>query len=176
MIEETMAASRLGALMLAGLAAMSVAAADGLIDQAEELESEWVAVEGAYDGKPLTKTELTEVNSELRRQGKLSCRGVLFILPVLLSKGNPPPFLNAGYAGVFRPEKSPREFHLLRFFGAKGTTYPGIYELRGDTLRVCFNLEPWYSPDGPPLRRTPTAFAAEKGSGLTLLTLRRGKR
>ena len=45
----------------------------------------------------------------------------------------------------------------------------------GDRLIVCWNLEPWTSPDGPAMRPIPKEFAAPKGSGFTLLVFEMAK-
>jgi RNA polymerase sigma factor (sigma-70 family) len=47
----------------------------------------------------------------------------------------------------------------------KGATFPGIYALEGDTLKLCLALE----------ERRPTEFAAQPGRKMTLLVLKREK-
>jgi hypothetical protein len=54
-------------------------------------------------------------------------------------------------------------------------SYVGIYELSGDRLKLCLNLGPWVKPDSPARTAYPEKFEAPKGSGLTLLTLKRAK-
>jgi uncharacterized protein (TIGR03067 family) len=49
----------------------------------------------------------------------------------------------------------------------KGIVYLGIYELDGDTLRLCFAL-----PDRPV---RPSEFSASKGSVRALTEFKRGK-
>jgi uncharacterized protein (TIGR03067 family) len=62
---------------------------------------------------------------------------------------------------------TPKSFDALALNGNfKGKTAPGIYELRGDTLRLCL-------PNDDTGGR-PTEFASEKGSNMALLTLVRG--
>jgi uncharacterized protein (TIGR03067 family) len=51
--------------------------------------------------------------------------------------------------------------------GNEGKTYPCIYELKGDTLRICYNL-------GGKTR--PTEFKTEKGTKLYLVTYKRDKK
>jgi uncharacterized protein (TIGR03067 family) len=47
-----------------------------------------------------------------------------------------------------------------------GEVAPGVYEVRGDTLRVCF--APWDKP-------RPKRFESREGSGHNLFTLKRVK-
>jgi uncharacterized protein (TIGR03067 family) len=51
--------------------------------------------------------------------------------------------------------------------GYKGQTIPAIYELNGDTLRVCL---------GPPNRGRPKEFSSKKGSRRTLFVYKRVKK
>jgi uncharacterized protein (TIGR03067 family) len=63
----------------------------------------------------------------------------------------------------------PRSIDLLKTDGWEtGVTISAIYELRGDSLRICF-------PDGNDQWLRPTSFAAEEGSCETLVTLKRLK-
>ncbi|QEG30224.1 ECF RNA polymerase sigma factor SigE [Gemmata obscuriglobus] len=59
------------------------------------------------------------------------------------------------------PDKTPKEIDLTSLDGTlKGTTSPGIYELDGPKLRVCF---------GEKVR--PTTFATAQGDGRTMIAL-----
>jgi uncharacterized protein (TIGR03067 family) len=65
------------------------------------------------------------------------------------------------------PAKKPAAVDLTALDGdQKGTTSPGIYELKGDTLR-------WCQSDDPRSKDRPTAFASNDGSRLYLFTLKR---
>lgn len=48
----------------------------------------------------------------------------------------------------------------------KGKTFPCIFELKGDTLRICYDLSG---------QKRPTEFKTEKGSALYLVTYTRDK-
>jgi hypothetical protein len=52
-------------------------------------------------------------------------------------------------------------------------SYRGIYKLDGDRLKVCLNLGPWDKLRSPARTAWPEKFEAPKGSGFTLLTLKR---
>jgi uncharacterized protein (TIGR03067 family) len=49
----------------------------------------------------------------------------------------------------------------------KGKTFPCIYELKGDTLRICYDLS---------LKSRPKEFKTEKGTKLYLVTYKRDKK
>jgi uncharacterized protein (TIGR03067 family) len=64
------------------------------------------------------------------------------------------------------PSKSPNAIDLAPADGpAQGQTVPGIYELKGDTLKLCADNE-----EG---RDRPTEFAVRPGSGYRVLVLKR---
>jgi len=156
--------------VLLGLTTASMAVADDVEDEANRLKGTWAAVEGVRNGKALSKEELARV--------KISFTGPenkpLLCFRVDLSSVLPSETPNANCVSyVLRPDKSPREIDMTRQHGTRPSNYPGIYELKGDTLKVCANLEP--SPDGPPRRTRPTKFAAPAGSDLTLITLKKMK-
>jgi uncharacterized protein (TIGR03067 family) len=153
------------AVSLLALAARVAPAADaGAPEKASpQLQGAWLASEGTRDGQPLTKEELAPFQMVLGDKG-----GRL---------GGQDAFAGGGplhnLAVQFDLAASPQRLYLLRPTGLRYTTYPGIFQLDGDRLIVCLNLEPWTSPDGPALRPTPQEFAAPKGSGLTLLTFQK---
>jgi uncharacterized protein (TIGR03067 family) len=71
--------------------------------------------------------------------------------------------------GTFKldPSKSPKQIDLMPAEGPnKGKTLPGIYELDGDTLRYCINLQG---------KDRPTEFASKQGSGNALFGNKRAK-
>lgn len=76
--------------------------------------------------------------------------------------------MGAPYEGVVEVDatRTPKHFNLVFTDGPeKGNTNRGIYELEGDTWRICLNMT-----GGP----RPGAFATTPGSGYALETLRRG--
>lgn len=65
------------------------------------------------------------------------------------------------------PTRKPRTIDALAADGpAKGQAMPGIYELEGDDMRVCF---------GQPGKERPTAFATQAGTNQILLGYKRVK-
>jgi len=75
--------------------------------------------------------------------------------------------MGAAYEGRLELDtaQSPKHFNLVFTEGPeKGNTNRGIYELSGDTWRICLNMA-----GGP----RPTRFATTPGSGLALETLQR---
>ena len=65
------------------------------------------------------------------------------------------------------PTASPKSLDLTPGGGpTKGKTVPAIYEVKGETLRLCF---------APPGKPRPKALESRKGSGHTLDTYKRAK-
>ena len=65
------------------------------------------------------------------------------------------------------PSKDPKIIDAVRTKGPdKGKTIHGIYELEGETLRICFSA---------PEQARPTAFKTGKGGGHRLFMLKRAK-
>ena len=151
------------AVILLGLMARAADAAD---KEAERLTGKWLAVEGTRDGKPLTKEDLARFKIILGEKGGRTGWQDPFM-------GGGDPFHNLGIS--FDLTTSPKRLYLIRQLGLKATTYPGIFKRDGDRFIVCWNLEPWTSPDGPAMRPVPKEFAAPKKSGLTLLTFQKSK-
>ena len=76
--------------------------------------------------------------------------------------------MGATYEGVVEIDDaaSPKHFNLVFTSGPeKGNTNRGIYELEGDTWRICLNMAGGARP---------AAFATTPGSGFALETLQRG--
>jgi len=71
------------------------------------------------------------------------------------------------YSYKLDPSKKPPEIDLTITDGEfKGKTFPGIYQLDGDTLKLC---------RAQPGQERPTEFASKKGSDTIFLTLKRAK-
>jgi uncharacterized protein (TIGR03067 family) len=65
------------------------------------------------------------------------------------------------------PSKNPKAIDFMPGEGPmKDKPHPGIYELTGDTLRICYVH---------PEKQRPTAFESKSGSGANLVTLKREK-
>jgi uncharacterized protein (TIGR03067 family) len=76
---------------------------------------------------------------------------------------------NGEHAGTCKVDaaKKPKSIDFIPSDGPqKDRTHPGIYEIQGDTLRICFT-----QPD----KTRPTAFESEPGSGAMLISLKRQK-
>jgi uncharacterized protein (TIGR03067 family) len=131
---------------------------------ADLLKGEWAAVEGMRDGKALSKEELARIRiifTEDRLFGRRVDLGPL--LPAQQADN----LKTCSY--TLSSGKTPKQIGLGVQTGAKGLSFPGIYELHEDTLRLCLNLE-------RTLAKPPTKFASPKGAGLTLLTLKKVKK
>lgn len=121
----------------------------------EKIQGTWQATEGTSDGKPIPKEQLERLKMVFSRE-KMS----LF-----------PPDGKNTVESTFALDsgKKPKAIDTTRQEGAsKGKTAKGIYELDGDTLKLCLpaRLE----------KDRPTEFAAPEKSGLVLLTLKRVKK
>jgi uncharacterized protein (TIGR03067 family) len=76
------------------------------------------------------------------------------------------------YEGTFQIDasKNPATIDFVHTKGdADGKTWQGIYELVGDTLKICDNA-------GDVTKPRPTALATKEGSGLDMLTFEKEKK
>ena len=118
-----------------------------------DLTGTWVAATYALDGKEAAAADLKNVRLVIDADGKFKAQ-------------------NAGetfLAGTVKlgADKNPRALDITYSEGdLKGKTSLGIYELVGDTLRIC---------RAAPGKARPTEFASKPGSGLTLMTYQRAK-
>ncbi|HEX4608496.1 MAG TPA: hypothetical protein VH092_09845 [Urbifossiella sp.] len=162
-------------LILVGLAAAVATPAPALVAvrraraEAEHrrLSGTWVATAGVHDGTTLTRAELARIRLTLRSPQD----GPFYTFTDFRCLIDDPSAVATDFS--LQPWTAPQSFEAVRQFGGRASRYPGIYERGGDTLRLCVDLR--FSPDGPPMRVRPTAFAAPAGSGLTLLMLTRAK-
>jgi uncharacterized protein (TIGR03067 family) len=155
------------AALVAAAVAQPILAAD---DDLGWMSGKWAAVEGKSEGKPLSKDELGRFKIVLSVDGKkVDGRTGWQLLGIGGAEGF------QGHGIHIDAAASPMRIYVIRSIGAKATMYPGIFKRDGDRLVVCWNLEPWFSPDGPALRQLPKEFAAPKGSGFTLLVFERVK-
>jgi uncharacterized protein (TIGR03067 family) len=122
---------------------------DAAGQELDRLQGAWRAVAVEVDGWP--------VPPHLFRDARLVIAGSRFTLH------NPLPDAEQNEAGSFTlgPGKTPRELHVTL---EGGRVVREIYELSGDTLRVCYPV----GGGGPPAE-----FRTGSGSGLSLVTYRR---
>lgn len=122
-----------------------------------QLQGVWNLVGGAVDGNKLT-------TDEVKADGK-------FFIQFIIA-GNRITHKESGKVreqSYYRldVEKRPRTIDLIPLAGPnKGKALPGIYELAGNTLRICL------APVG---KERPARFVAGAGSGQRLFILKREK-
>ncbi len=141
------------------VAAGSLLLAVGLVmaqapkDRGKDLTGTWLAATYALDGKSATAADLKKVHLIIDADGKFKAQ-------------------NAGetfLAGTVKlgADKNPRAMDITYTEGdLKGQTALAIYELVGDTLRIC---------RAAPGKPRPKEFASTPGSGLTLMSYQRMK-
>lgn len=121
----------------------------------KKLEGSWKAVSGRLGGKELSKKQL--VSHEFK--------GDKVVL------GN-----DVGeFEFTLNPDKKPKEIDVKGRYNVKGQFVPdakgpgkkGIYELKDDTLTVCF---------APPGKPRPTKFEAPEGADTLVFVLKREKK
>jgi uncharacterized protein (TIGR03067 family) len=156
------------ATVLLGTAAVG-SADDKPSDDGEKLAGKWKVVEAVRDGETLK-----DVPPALFEWVKFGGPKPLlhFELPAKLV----PAEITGEYVAVghtLDPKADPKRITLTRNYGGKGFSYPGIYELRGDRLRMCLALNDWYAHTAA--RKVPDKFEAPKGSGRTLVVFERVK-
>lgn len=139
------------ATMAFGLSA--VAADDGAEkDELAKFNGTWKGASVTQDGKEMTKAEAEAV--------RLTVRGEKYTLKTG----------GEDIEGTHKldPAKTPKHIEAVRTRGPhKGEKMLGIYELDGDTFKVCFAA--------PGKGDRPTAFKSAAGSGHRLLVLKREK-
>jgi uncharacterized protein (TIGR03067 family) len=143
-----------GSLLLAAGLLSAQAPKEGAAGKdGKQLAGTWRAATYALDGKEATAADLKDIRLLIDADGKFKAQ-------------------NAGQtflAGTVQtdPDKKPRTMDITYTEGdLKGQTSRAIYELDGDTLRIC---------RAAPGKARPTEFASKPGSGLTLMTYQRGK-
>jgi uncharacterized protein (TIGR03067 family) len=143
----------LGVLVAAG-AALALAAdekKDDAKDELKKFEGAWVLVSSEHDGE--------KAPEELIKTAKASVKGD----KVTLSVGG-----KTVMEAEFKvdPTKKPKTIDSTATAGPdKGKKSFGIYEMEGDTLKICYNE-----------KERPKEFSAKKGSGNTLDTYKREKK
>lgn len=140
-------------LMMA-LAVVCMLGADDAKKDQDAMQGDWVVVSGERDGMPLPPEVIKSLKrtvkgdqSTVMQNGKLANQGTFKL----------------------DPSKKPKtiDFTFAEPEEAKGKVMMGIYELEGDTFKVCF------APPGAP---RPTEFAGKAGTGTTFATWKREKK
>jgi len=150
------------------LAVVSLIAGVGMLAMAGDADDEatkkdqkaltgtWRVISEEREGKKLSEEELKGAVATYSADGKYS-----------MVRGGAKPV----YEGTFKidPTKKPKtiDFTQTKESKTKGRVIPGIYEVEGDTLRVCRTTGS---------KERPRAFSAEAGSGQVLLLLKREKK
>jgi uncharacterized protein (TIGR03067 family) len=144
-------------VLLALVAAWLVAAerADSVKEELKRLQGTWTPVSGSYSGKKLSA-------AAVQQEARLVIQGGRFTLQ------RPKDEAWKGTVTV-NPAKKPKTLDLKITEGEdKGETFEGIYELQGDTLKVCYNT-------ALGLGDRPTSFDSGLSKGLLLVVFKRGK-
>jgi uncharacterized protein (TIGR03067 family) len=138
-------------IWLVATASLTALAAEESDDQ-KALQGVWIPVKGELGGQPMPDAILKKISLTLTKNeyealvaGK-SDKGTWTIDPDAKPKG-------MEVVGV----KGPNE----------GKTFPAIYELKGDTLRICYDLSG---------AKRPTEFKTAAGTKLYLVTYNRKKK
>ncbi len=145
--------AQIGKVVVAGSLLLAAGLSAGQVpkDRSKDLTGIWLAATYALDGKAATAADLKKVRLIIEddRTFKAQNAGQTFL------------------AGTIKlaPNDNPRAMDITYTEGdLKGKTALAIYELIGDTLRIC---------RAAPGKPRPTAFASKPGSGLTLMTWKR---
>jgi uncharacterized protein (TIGR03067 family) len=151
-------------------------------DEAKQLAGKWRAISGAWRGNSLTEDQARQcvlVFHPPRPVADLSGgpRGLDLSVPDKLVDyqiWTTADKLETRYVTEWQeyrytldPSASPCVLNAMKFFGAKGHGFAGIYRLEGDTLTVCFNFNR--------TDKLPKEFRSPKGSEVLVLTLKRTK-
>jgi uncharacterized protein (TIGR03067 family) len=145
--------TRLLAVVALTLALSANAADDAVKDELARFNGTWKGVSVVHDGKDVPKPEAEAI--------RLTVTGEKYIL-------------KAGGEDIegthkLDPATTPKQIDAVRSKGPHvGEKMLGIYELKGDTFRVCFAA--------PGKTERPTELKSTAGSGYRLLVLQREKR
>jgi uncharacterized protein (TIGR03067 family) len=130
-------------------------------------------VHGGDSVQPLQGTwEVVELTAYGMKVDPKEFAGTKFVfekdkLTILPGKEKIEQFLKLTFTVKVNPKKKPAEVDLVALDGKhKGVVSPGIYEVKGDTLR-------WCQPDGAETKARPTDFASPEKSDIYLFTLKR---
>jgi uncharacterized protein (TIGR03067 family) len=147
---------RLCGVLLAAGAVLALAAdekKDDAKDELKKFDGTWVLVSSEKDGEKAPEEALKKV------------------MPKAVSKDGTVTFFSDGKEQgqatfTVDPTKKPKTMDATMTTGPdKGKKSLGIYEMEGDTLKICYNE-----------KERPKEFSAKKGSGNTLDTYKREKK
>src|SRR5262249_2075678 len=122
----------------------------------ELLQGTWEWVSWTQGGKTIKRDDLGEDDA---RPKALKFSGDK-VLTVMVNPGGKE--VEFKYAFQLDPSRKPKAIDLTPEGEPKGMSGPGVYELEGDTLRVCF--------PGQPDQERPTKLASKEGESYLLLT------
>jgi uncharacterized protein (TIGR03067 family) len=140
------------ATLLVGAALVGGVRGDDAANDAKKLEGTWRPVAAELSSKKLPEAGYKAMTLVLK-DGRYSYK-----------------FGDENDAGTYTvdPAKKPKAMDVTGSEGPnKGRTIPAIYELTGDTLKICYSL------DG---KTRPTAFVTKPDSKLFMVTYKREKR
>jgi uncharacterized protein (TIGR03067 family) len=121
-------------------------------DDQKSLQGDWIPVKAELAGKPMPEAVLKTISLKLTKSD----------YEVLVS-GKP----DKGTWSIDRAAK-PKGMKINGVKGPNaGKTFPAIYELAGDTLRVCYDLSG---------KKRPTEFKTKADTKLYLVTYQRKKK
>ena len=147
--------AQIGKVVVAGSLLLAAGLAEGQVpkDRGKDLTGIWLAATYTLDGKAATAADLKKVRLLIEddRTFKAQNDGKTFLAGTI----------------KFGPETNPRAMDITYTEGdLKGQTALAIYEMIGDTLRIC---------RAAPGKPRPKEFASKPGSGFTLMSYQRAK-
>lgn len=145
----------LGAFVVLAVAALATARADddAVKKELKALQGKWVVVAAEQDGDPLDRVvggvmTIKDNNFHIKTKGGTELKGDL----------------------ILRPTKSPKHVDMAHQDGPlKDKTWQGIYELKGDTLKLCY-------AEADSDKERPSEFKTLKNSKLLVFELKREKK
>src|SRR5262249_53586157 len=157
----------------------ALVSADDKSVELQKLYGKWRATEGIWNGKDLTKEQAQECRLNFTPPEPLSfvpARVSLYVPDKLVGYTTD---LGAGqtkttyvsswvdYEFTLDSTQSPKSIDMEKTIGAMRAGFLGIYEVDGDSLKVCFNMSGF--------RGRPKEFKSPRDSEILFLTLKRAK-
>jgi uncharacterized protein (TIGR03067 family) len=138
-------------LLLIPVAGLLLAADDKPPKGLEPFQGSWALASLVVNGKEMDKTELKNTTLSLKGEGYTFAKGTT---------------TNKGTYKV-DPTRKPMTLDIIVTDGPdKGKTLPAIYEINGDTMRICLSIKG---------KDRPTAFESKPDSGTVLETWKKTK-